>query len=84
MRGSALVGFQITSSSNHASRRSKILDSTDAVRWLNTGSKICVISWHKYSKAKARLYWRPRVEWITLEDFEPAIIDLVDRREGVE
>lgn len=74
-----LVAIQVTSGSNHADRRSKILEdpevSANAIRWLRCGGHIWVMSWSKLKNGKKRATWQPRIEIITEDLFahgEPA------------
>lgn len=67
-----ILGVQTTSGSNHAARRSKILDLPAARLWLETGNRLWVISWEKKGKAGKRKLWEPRIQAVTLADFAEA------------
>ena len=56
-------GIQVTSRSNHAKRRNKILDSERAFNWTKAGNRIFVISW-----VKKKNRWEAKKEEITNED----------------
>lgn len=59
-----VVLVQSTSTSNHATRRTKILTSSEARFWLLSGGRICIQSWRKVSNR-----WQASDEWIGLEQF---------------
>jgi len=69
-----IVGVQCTGQHGHADHRKKILeDCTEyAIAWLKSGGVIELISWRKVKLARGgkAMRWQPRVEEITLEDFE--------------
>lgn len=68
------IGIQVTSGSNHAARRKKIL--TDcreaALMWLRCNNLIEIWSWskRKVKRGGKAVRWTPRVEQITLESFD--------------
>lgn len=72
----ALVAIQATSGSNHADRRSKIIEdpeiSKSAIRWLKCGGHIWIVSWSKRKNGKKRATWQPRIEIITEDLFSHA------------
>lgn len=72
-RKGGLLGVQITSGSNHAARRKKILNECRdaAIWWLNCRNRIQVRSWSKrvVRRGQPKRVWVERVEDITLEMF---------------
>lgn len=67
---SNIVGVQVTSGANHASRRAKILAEPRALAWINAGGIIEVWSWAKQGSRGARKAWKLRTEEIVREDFK--------------
>jgi hypothetical protein len=55
---------QVTSASNHASRRNKILASPEAKLCILAGCSILIQSWRKKDNR-----WMPMDEWITVDQF---------------
>ena len=60
---------QVTSASNHATRRNKVLSSFEANLLLLAGARIVIHSWRKDEKLNR---WVARYEEITLKDFAQA------------
>ena len=60
---------QVTSGSNHAARRNKMVESPAVEAVLRCTAQVCIISWSE-KKGKGRQKWFPRVEWI-----KPSIMD---------
>jgi len=61
---SEIVFVQVTSASNHASRRNKILASPEAKLCILAGCSILIQSWRKKDNR-----WMPMDEWITVDQF---------------
>jgi hypothetical protein len=61
------VGVQVTSSTNHAGRRQKIIKfcTVNAIAWLKAGGKINIISFFK----EDGIHWKEKLEEITLDHF---------------
>lgn len=68
--GSATLAVQCTSGTNHSARVSKILELSIARLWLSCGNRIRVISWSKRGPRGRAKHWEPRIQEITLQDFE--------------
>lgn len=66
------VFVQTTSSSNHATRRTKILTSFEAKCALMAGDSILIQSWRKVGNR-----WQSQDEWITLDMFLRSLPDTV-------
>lgn len=67
------IGIQCTSGSNLAGRRKKILDLHDKPQaWLRAGNLIELWGWRKLKvkRGGTAIRWEPRVERITLEDWQ--------------
>ena len=62
-----IILVQVTSASNHSTRRNKILASMEAKLCLLSNAKILVQSWSKQNNR-----WVVRDEWIRLIDFKQA------------
>lgn len=78
----AIVAVQITSGSNHASHRKKILENDKTPLWLKHG-RIELWSWSKRKSGKRHL-WTPRVEQIC-SDFQTVRIvpdERMDKKVG--
>lgn len=59
--------FQVTSGSNFAARKKKILANEKAMGWLRCGNGICLHGWRKLKIKKTRKYhWECKEEWIIL------------------
>jgi len=69
----AIVLVQSTSSSNHATRRTKILTSAEAKFWIMSGGFICLQSWKKVSNR-----WQSQDEWLTLNQFPRSLPETVE------
>lgn len=64
----AIVGIQVTSGTNHASRREKILATENARRWIAEGNgRLELWSWSKRGSHFERPHWELRVEVFTLD-----------------
>ena len=61
---------QVTSASNHAARRNKIIASNEAKLCLLAGARILIQSWRKKDNR-----WRPLDEWISLDQFVFGLAD---------
>lgn len=59
-----IIGVQATSGSNHAARRTKILESENFPAWLQAGGHVEVWSW---TKPKTGRKWELRRERVTCE-----------------
>lgn len=74
--GGPIVAVQVTSGSNHAARRTKILAEPKARLWLEAGGRIFIHSWAKRCKVgpdgkrQAVKTWQVREVEITLADYE--------------
>ena len=74
-----LVGAQVTSGSGHSARRRKLLASPEALLWVKTGARVLVVSWAqrkkpgklKSGKKRVGKVWTPRIEELTLLEFQP-------------
>lgn len=71
--GFRIVLVQSTSSSNHATRRTKILTSAEAKFWLMSGGLICLQSWKKVWNR-----WQAQDEWLTLDQFPRSLPETVE------
>lgn len=60
-----LVLLQVTSASNHAIRRTKVLTSPEARFWLVAGGSICIQSWRKGEDRR----WHSREDWLSVDHF---------------
>jgi len=65
-----VVFVQVTTSSNHADRRKKILASAEAKLCVSAGCRVLVQSWRKKDNR-----WQVNDEWITLEQFANGLPD---------
>lgn len=72
MDGATLYGVQITSGSNHAARRTKILAEPLMQRWIESGGRLLIQSWDKQGARGKRKRWTLREEEISLADFAGA------------
>lgn len=61
------VGVQATSGPNHSARVKKIMALESAVKWLDAGNHIWVVSWKKKGRN-----WAHRVQQIAIEEFKNA------------
>ena len=68
----AIVAVQACAGSSHAEHKRKILNNEYACAWVKTGNKVELWSWSKRKKFRGSklLTWTPRVENVTIEDFE--------------
>lgn len=66
--GPNIVAIQVTSGTNHAARRTKILSEPRAESWLKAGGMIEVWSFAKKGKHGNRKLWSCRKEEVTLQD----------------
>lgn len=71
-----LVAVQATSGDHHANRKAKIIANPKALRWLQAGGHIWLITWSKKTKllksgkiSKSKI-WAPRTEIITEDQFD--------------
>jgi len=81
VRGDETAAIQVTSTSNVASRITKIKTEAReaAIRWLKGRDRtIAVIGWRKYAKPVSGRYWRPTIVWLSQKDLEH------DGRDGAE
>lgn len=65
--GSVLV--QTTSGTNHAARRTKILQNEVARDWLKAGNWILLQSWRKGGAVGKRKVWTEKSEYLSLDQF---------------
>lgn len=65
--GKNTVGVQVTSGSNHAARRKKILAEPRVAAWLRAGNLLEIWSYSKTGVRGKRKMWTCRKEEITLE-----------------
>ena|SRR3990167_11245130 len=67
-----IIGVQCCAGGGHATHRTKILENEIAPEWLETGGKIEIWSWskRKLKRGGKAMRWIPRVEEITLKDYE--------------
>lgn len=72
--GGGVVLVQVTSSSNHASRRNKILASNEALLCLLSGASILVQSWRKVDNR-----WMPHDEWISRDQFVTGLAETAEQ-----
>lgn len=73
-REGRVVFVQVTSSSNHADRRNKIIASAEAKLCLLAGASILIQSWRKNGNR-----WEARDEWISLDQFVFGLADNVEQ-----
>ena len=74
--GEGIVAVQSTSGNCHPEHRRKIMDSEvtqNVLDWLSAGGKVQLISWSKkkLERGGKALRWFPRIEDITMENFNP-------------
>jgi hypothetical protein len=69
---SGVLGVQTTSGTNHAARRTKILESAEAHLWVECGNRIWLVSWAIRGAAGKRKKYEPRIESITVGMFSEA------------
>mgnify|MGYP001603140526 CR=1 FL=1 len=55
-----IVGIQVTTGSNHAARRAKLLATASLQSWKLAGGGALILSWRQ-GKGKR---WEPRLEWL--------------------
>jgi hypothetical protein len=68
-----IIGIQVTSGSNHDSRKDKILAESRALEWIERGrGHLELWSWSKRGDRGARKRWTLRVEAFTVEDWGKA------------
>ena len=65
-----VVFVQVTSASNHADRRNKIIASNEAKLCLLSGASILIQSWRKKENR-----WQSHDEWITVDQFVFGLAD---------
>jgi hypothetical protein len=74
MIGPNLIAIQVTSGSNHAARRTKLLADPRSKAWLETGNLIEIWSYSKRGDRGKRKTWQCRKEEIVAADFgEPSV-----------
>jgi hypothetical protein len=67
------LAVQACAGSGHSKRRDKILAEPRAALWLRgTGRQLDIWSWSQRGERGKRKVWTPRIEPITLENFNPA------------
>lgn len=71
---SNVVFVQVTSSTNHATRRNKILASSEAKLCILAGARILIQSWRKKDNR-----WQAADEWITIDQFVQGLPDTVEQ-----
>jgi len=69
-----IVFVQVTSSSNHADRRNKIIASSEAKLCLLSGASILIQSWRKKESR-----WQALDEWISLDQFVFGLPDTAEQ-----
>lgn len=69
-----MVFVQVTSSSNHANRRNKIIASAEAKLCLLAGAKILIQSWKKVQHR-----FQAHDEWLTLDQFCVGLPDTIEQ-----
>lgn len=72
------IFIQVTSGSNHAARRNKMVESHAVETVLRCTAQVCIISWSE-KKERGRQKWFPRVEWI-----KPSMMDCPPVTDGEE
>lgn len=65
-----ITAIQVTSGSNHAARRTKLLAIPEARTWIQCGGSIQIRSWSKVGKRGKRKLWMERVEIIGEDNFK--------------
>ena len=79
------VGVQCCAGSGHAAHRKKILEQchNEALEWLRCSGKIEIWSWskRKLKRSGLAMRWTPRIEELTLRDFEGEVSDTQDEGE---
>lgn len=74
--GTRIVGVQVTSGSNHAARRTKILAEPLVQRWLACGAELELWSYAKQGARGRRKTWTLRVEtWAEMQQQQPAPLE---------
>lgn len=68
-----IVFVQVTSASNHADRRNKIIASAEAKLCLLSSARILIQSWRKKDKR-----WQAQDEWISLDQFVDGLPETVE------
>ncbi len=58
------VFIQVTSGTNHAARRDKLLENENVRKVLKCCALVAIISWSKRGAKGKRKIWTPRLEWI--------------------
>jgi hypothetical protein len=71
---SDIVFVQVTGSSNHATRRNKIIASSEAKLCLLSGARILIQSWKKVQHR-----YQVHDEWISLDQFAVGLPDTVEQ-----
>ena len=64
--------FQTCRGADHAEHKAKILSERRAQTWLDEGQRILLVSWSKKGARGQVKKWDPRIEEITVKDFETA------------
>ena len=70
--GFPTVYVQATTGDHHAARREKVLGSPASLAVLEAGNGVAIVSWRKGGPAGKRKLWTPRVELLTVEDWDEA------------
>src|SRR5262249_19626176 len=68
------LGLQVTSGSNHSTRRAKALASPKARAWVQAGNRLVILSWSK----KANKRWEPRWDKIEIGEFAEAAVEALE------
>lgn len=61
-----ILALQVTSGSNHAARRDKVLSEPRVLSWLRSGGRFEIVSWRKAGERGKRKKWSCRREEIQL------------------
>ena len=70
----SVVFVQVTSASNHAARRNKIIASNEAKLCILAGARILIQSWRKVGNR-----WQANDEWVSLDQFVFGLADTAEQ-----
>jgi hypothetical protein len=68
LRAGEVLGVQVTSASNHSSRRAKALAAPGLRAWLESGARFSIHSWGKCGPRGQRKRWECREQELMLTD----------------